>query len=90
VGGWMKVKQPDFAAVMSLVWWQAPALLVFSFLANLLLVIPVYTLQACNDVLPSGALDTLWWLTLAALVAIHRRFSPHASSNRSGLSISAR
>jgi ABC-type protease/lipase transport system fused ATPase/permease subunit len=86
----MKVKEPDFAAVVSLVWRQAPALLVFSFLAILLLVSPVYGLQVCDDVLPSGALGTLWWLTLAALVAIHRRFSPHASSNRSGLSISAR
>ena len=34
--GWMKVKEPDLAAAMSLVWRQAPALLVFSFLANLL------------------------------------------------------
>jgi ABC-type protease/lipase transport system fused ATPase/permease subunit len=69
---------------------QAPALLVFSFLAILVLVSPVYGLQACDDVLPSGALDTLWWLTLAALVAIHHRSSPHASSKRSGVSISVR
>ena len=81
----MKVKEPDFAAVMSLVWRQAPALLVFSVVANLLLVSRVYTLQACNDVL-----DTLWWLTLAALVASHHRFSSHPSSKRSGLSISPR
>ena len=46
--GWMKVKEPDFAAVMSLVWRQAPALLVFSFLANLLLVSAVYRLQVCD------------------------------------------
>jgi ABC-type protease/lipase transport system fused ATPase/permease subunit len=85
----MKVKEPDFA-VMPLVWRQAPALLVFSFLATLPLVSLVYGLQACDDVLPSGPLDTLSWLTLAALVAIHHRFSPHASSKRSGLSISAR
>ena len=82
----MKVKEPDFAAVMSLV-WQTPALLVFSPPANLLLVSPVYGLQACDDVLPSGALDTLWWLTLAALVASNYCFSPHLSSKRSGLSI---
>ena len=87
----MKVKEPDFAAVMSLVWRQAPALLVFSFLAILLLVSAVYGLQVCDDVLPSGALDTLVWLTVATLVAIHHHhFSPQAGSKRSGLSISAR
>jgi len=75
---------------MSLVWRQAPALLVFSVVANLLLISAVYGLQACDDVLPSGALDTLWWLTLVALVASHHRFSPHLSSKRSGLSISRR
>jgi hypothetical protein len=74
----MKVTAPDFVAVMSLVWRQAPALLVLSFLATLLLV------------LPSGALDTLVWLTLAALVAILHRSSPHAGSKRSALSIPAR
>jgi ABC-type protease/lipase transport system fused ATPase/permease subunit len=82
----MKVKEPDFAAVMSLVWCQAPALLVFSVVANLLLLVSrVYTLQACNDVL-----DTLWGLTLAALVASRHRFSSHPSSRRSGLSSSWR
>jgi ATP-binding cassette, subfamily C, type I secretion system permease/ATPase len=82
----MRVKEPDFAAVMSLVWCQAPALLVFGVVANLLLLVSrVYTLQACNDVL-----NTLWWLTLAALVASHHRFSSHPSSRRSGLSISTR
>jgi len=86
----MKVKAPDFAAVISLVWRQAPALLVCSFLATLLLVSPVYGLQACDDVLPSGALNTLWWLILVALVASHHRSSPHLSSKRSGLSISRR
>ena len=55
----MKVKEPDFAAVMSLVWRQAPALLVFGFIADLLLVSAVYRLPACDHVLPSGALDTL-------------------------------
>ena len=85
----MKVKESDFAAVMSLVWRQAPTLLAFSFLGTLLLVTPVYRLQPCDDIPPSGALDTLWWLTLAAPVAIHHRFSPHAGSKRCGLSISA-
>jgi len=85
----MKVKEPEFP-VMSLVWRQAPALLVFSFLAILVLVSAVYGLQACDDLLPSGARDTLWWLTLAAFVATHYRFSPHASSKRPGLSISRR
>jgi hypothetical protein len=80
----MKVKEPDFA-VMSLVWRQAPALLAFSFLATLLLVSPVYGLQACDGV------DPLVWLTLATLVAIHHHhFSLQAGSNRSRLSISPR
>jgi ABC-type protease/lipase transport system fused ATPase/permease subunit len=87
----MKVKQPDFAVVMSLVWRQAPALLVLSFLANLLLVSAVYGLQVHDNVLPSGALDTLVWLTVATLVAIHHHhFSPQAGSKRSGFSISPR
>jgi ATP-binding cassette, subfamily C, type I secretion system permease/ATPase len=87
----MKVKQPDFAAVMSLVWRQAPALLVLSFLANLLLFSTVYGLQVYDRVLPSGVLDTLVWLTVATLVAIHHHhFSPQAGSKRSGFSISPR
>jgi ABC-type protease/lipase transport system fused ATPase/permease subunit len=87
----MKVKQPDFAVVMSLVWDRAPALLVLSFLANLLLVSAVYGLQVYDRVLPSGALDTLVWLTVATLVAIPRyHFSPQAGSKRSGFSISPR
>jgi ABC-type protease/lipase transport system fused ATPase/permease subunit len=87
----MKVKQPDFAAVMSLVWRQGPALLVFTFLANLLLVSAVYRLQVYDRVLPSGALDRLVWLTAATLVAIHHHHSwPYAGSKRSGLSICAR
>jgi ABC-type protease/lipase transport system fused ATPase/permease subunit len=86
----MKVKQPDFA-VMSLVWRQAPALLVLSCLANLLLVSAVYGLQVYDDVLPSRARDTLVWLTVATLVAIHHHhFSPQAGSKRSGFSISPR
>jgi hypothetical protein len=59
----MKVKEPDFATVMSLVWRQAPALFVFGFIADLLLVSAVYMLPAGDHVLPSGALDTRWRLT---------------------------
>ena len=87
----MKVKEPDFAAVMSLVWRQAPALLVFSFLANLLLVSAVYGLQVYDRVLPSGALDTLC-VADARDAGRHppHHFSPQAGSKQSGLSISAR
>jgi ABC-type protease/lipase transport system fused ATPase/permease subunit len=85
----MRVKEPDLAAVMPLVWRQAPAPLVFSFLATLLLVGAV--LQVYDDVLPSGAHDTLLWVTTATLVAIPRyHFSPQAGSKRSGFSISPR
>jgi hypothetical protein len=45
----MNLKERDLAAVRSLVARQAPALLVFSFLAILLLVSPVYGLQACDN-----------------------------------------
>jgi ATP-binding cassette, subfamily C, bacterial exporter for protease/lipase len=87
----MKVKESDFAVVMSLVWRQAAALLALSCLANLLLVSAVYRLQVYDRVLPSGALDTLVWPTVATLVAIHHHhFSPQAGSKRSGLSISPR
>jgi ABC-type protease/lipase transport system fused ATPase/permease subunit len=87
----MKVKEPDLAAGMPLVWRQAPALLVLSFLATLLLVSAVYGLQVYDRVLPSGVLDILVWLTVATLVAIHHNhFSPRAGSKRSGLSISPR
>ena len=70
----MKVKEPDFAAVMSLVWRQAPALLVFSFLANLLLVSAVYGLQAYDRRPAERSARHAVWLTLAALVAIHPSF----------------
>ena len=87
----MNLKEPDLAAVMSLVCRQAPALLVLSFLANLLPFSAVYGLQVYDNVLPSGALDTLVWLTVATLVAIHHHhFSPQAGSKRSGFSISPR
>jgi ATP-binding cassette, subfamily C, type I secretion system permease/ATPase len=67
-------------------------LFVFSFLANLLLLVSaIYLLQVYDRVLSSGSLDTLLWLTVAMLVAIHHHhFSPQAGSKRSGFSISPR
>jgi hypothetical protein len=59
----MKVKEPDFATAMSLVWCRAPALLVFGFIADPLLVSAGYMLPAGDHALPSGTLDTRWWLT---------------------------
>ncbi len=50
---------------------QAPALLLFSLLANLLLLAStVYMLQIYDRVLSSGSIDTLFWLTLAVVGAI--------------------
>lgn len=50
---------------------QAPALLLFSLLANvLLLASTVYMLQIYDRVLSSGSFDTLLWLTLAVIGAI--------------------
>jgi PrtD family type I secretion system ABC transporter len=50
---------------------QAPALLLFSLLANLLLLAStVYMLQIYDRVLSSGSIDTLLWLTLAVIGAI--------------------
>jgi len=87
----MKAKQPDFAVVMSLVSRQTSVLLVISFFAKLLLFSPIYGLQVYDRVVPSGALDTLVWLTVATLVAIHHHhFSPQAGSKLSGFSISSR
>jgi hypothetical protein len=54
----MKVKEPDFATVMFLVWCQAPPLLVFGFIADLQRRLHA---AAGDHVLP--ALDTRWWLT---------------------------
>ncbi len=49
---------------------QALSLGVFSFAANLLLLVSsIYMLQVFNRVLSSGSLDTLLWLTLAVVVA---------------------
>ena len=50
---------------------QVPALLLFSLLANLLLLAStVYMLQIYDRVLSSGSIDTLLWLTLAVIGAI--------------------
>ncbi|AZO32889.1 MAG: type I secretion system permease/ATPase [Mesorhizobium sp.] len=50
---------------------QAPALLLFSLLTNvLLLASTVYMLQIYDRVLSSGSIDTLLWLTLAVIGAI--------------------
>ena len=50
---------------------QAPSLLIFSLLANILLLAStVYMLQIYDRVLSSGSIDTLMWLTLAVIGAI--------------------
>ncbi|GLS41070.1 protease [Mesorhizobium tianshanense] len=50
---------------------QVPALLIFSLLANLLMLASaVYMLQIYDRVLSSGSIDTLMWLTLAVIGAI--------------------
>ncbi|EKV29248.1 hypothetical protein C882_0555 [Caenispirillum salinarum AK4] len=50
---------------------QMPALFLFSFLANLLLLASsIYMLQVFDRVLSSGSLDTLVWLTVITLAAI--------------------
>jgi PrtD family type I secretion system ABC transporter len=64
-------KNRDFASTMSALPAQAPALLLFSFLANLLLLASaVYMLQVYARVLSSGSLDTLVWLTIVTVAAI--------------------
>ena len=63
--------QSQFRDVMALVWRQAPALFIFSLLANLLLLTStIYMLQVYDRVLSSGSLSTLIWLTVAAVAAI--------------------
>jgi ATP-binding cassette subfamily C exporter for protease/lipase len=63
--------RPQFQEVMHLARHQAPALLLFSLLANvLLLASTVYMLQIYDRVLSSGSIDTLLWLTLAVIGAI--------------------
>ncbi|MEQ9014679.1 MAG: type I secretion system permease/ATPase [Marinovum algicola] len=49
---------------------EAPSLIVFSFFANLLLLVSsIYMLQVFDRVLSSGSLSTLAWLTVIAVVA---------------------
>lgn len=63
--------RPQFQEVMHLARHQVPALLLFSLLANvLLLASTVYMLQIYDRVLSSGSIDTLVWLTLAVIGAI--------------------
>ncbi|WP_287260578.1 type I secretion system permease/ATPase [Mesorhizobium sp.] len=67
----MTQPRPQFQEVMHLARRQVPALLVFSLLANLLLLAStVYMLQIYDRVLSSGSIDTLMWLTLAVIGAI--------------------
>lgn len=55
---------------MHLAWQQAPALFIFSLLANVLLLSSsIYMLQIYDRVLSSGSVDTLLWLTLAVIAA---------------------
>ena len=57
--------------VMTEVRKQAPALVLFSLLVNLLLLASaIYMLQIYDRVLSSGSLDTLLWLTFVALFAV--------------------
>lgn len=60
-----------FRNIMGLAWHQAPALFVFSCLANLLLLSSaIYMLQIYDRVLSSGSFSTLIWLTAAVVGAI--------------------
>lgn len=67
----MTQPRPQFQEVTHLARRQVPALLLFSLLANLLLLAStVYMLQIYDRVLSSGSTDTLMWLTLAVIGAI--------------------
>jgi PrtD family type I secretion system ABC transporter len=67
----VRITRPLPATVLSLAWRQAPALLLFSFLVNLLLLVSaIYMLQVYDRVLSSSSLNTLIWLTAAALTAM--------------------
>jgi ATP-binding cassette, subfamily C, bacterial exporter for protease/lipase len=64
---------PDtpLTAVLAEIRRQAPALLGFSFLANLLLLVSaIYMFQVYDRVLSSSSMDTLLWLTVVALAAL--------------------
>ncbi|WP_221939216.1 type I secretion system permease/ATPase [Mycobacterium sp. KBS0706] len=67
----MPSPDPPLTAVMAVIRRQAPALIGFSLLANLLLLVSaIYMLQVYDRVLSSSSLDTLVWLTVMALTAI--------------------
>lgn len=60
-----------FSTTMAAIRRLAPALVVLSCLVNLLLLVSaIYMLQVYDRVLSSGSMDTLLWLTLAALAAL--------------------
>src|SRR5215813_6696971 len=64
-------REPPLTAAMTAIRRQAPALIGFSFVANLLLLVSaIYMLQIYDRVLSSGSMDTLLWLTLVALAAL--------------------
>ncbi|MEJ6782184.1 type I secretion system permease/ATPase [Aminobacter sp. Piv2-1] len=67
----MPRSERSFAAIMAAVRRQAPALVMFSLLSNLLLLVgALYMLQVYDRVLASGSMDTLMLLTAMALAAI--------------------
>lgn len=67
----MHCNEHSFTAVMAAIRRQAPTLIAFSFVANLLLLVSaLYMLQVYDRVLASGSMDTLLWLTVMALAAI--------------------
>jgi ATP-binding cassette subfamily C exporter for protease/lipase len=69
----MLVRSSDISldAVKRSVWRLFPALLAVSCVVNLLLLVSaIYMLQVYDRVLSSGSMNTLLWLTLAALFAL--------------------
>jgi ATP-binding cassette, subfamily C, bacterial exporter for protease/lipase len=67
----MPLKESPLMTSTCVIRRQAPALFVFSCLVNLLLLVSaIYMLQIYDRVLSSGSMDTLLWLTVAALAAI--------------------
>ena len=67
----MQKRQPPLTAAMAAIRRQAPALIGFSLVANLLLLVSaIYMLQVYDRVLTSGSMDTLLWLTVAAFVVL--------------------
>lgn len=64
-------KENRFEHVMRSARGQLPALFVFSFFANILLLsTPLYMLQIFDRVLSSGSTDTLIWLSIIVVIAI--------------------